>query len=178
MYTAISILFGVVPEAIFLALLFIMAKDIRSKRLALCAGFIVANVTLSTLLLFSVWLHIAVFAGLYIVAKAICDAELSDVFVLACGVMIIAITSVICYFGIPNYWIAFVTNRILLFIILILARKQCNPAYSKYRHLWNRRDDGKIKSITLRNISLISLNLLLYAAALILSYWGQNCVWR
>ena len=41
------------------------------------------------------------------------------------------------------------------------AREKFNILYEKYRKLWNRNDKEKrfIKSITLRNVSLISVNL-------------------
>ena len=53
--------------------------------------------------------------------------------------------------------IGMVVQRIILFSIFAL-RGKLNGWYKIYRELWNRRDDNRIKSITLRNISLIFLN--------------------
>lgn len=178
MYFLISILLGVVPEAVFLALLFCHARRLETRRFMLCLGFVTVDVVLSCLFTFSVWLHASLIAAMYVVAAGLHKSELIDTFVIVCGILIIAITGVACFFLIPNYWAAFAANRVLLFGVLWLGRKHWHPWYLKYRYLWNRRDDGRIKAITLRNISLIALNLMLYAAAVSITYWGQICAWR
>ena len=62
-----------------------------------------------------------------------------------------------------NYAIMYIIQRILLFIPFIFKNK-FYIIYKKYCSLWNRNDKEKrpIKSITLRNISLILLNVFIF----------------
>ena len=61
--------------------------------------------------------------------------------------------------NLSNYFIVLIFNRIALFIPF-LFKNNFNNLYKKYCKFWNRNDNEKrpIKSLTLRNISLISLN--------------------
>ena len=58
-----------------------------------------------------------------------------------------------------NYYLIFIINRVLLYIPFIFYKK-FNTIYNSYCKLWNRNklEQRKIKSITLRNISLIAVN--------------------
>ena len=64
-----------------------------------------------------------------------------------------------------NYYYLYVIDRFLLFMPFIFKNK-FNVIYKKYCNLWNRNDKEKrpIKSITLRNISLILLNSFIFIA--------------
>ena len=78
-------------------------------------------------------------------------------------------------FGIPNtlivylslievisYPTAFIISRLVMLTILLVCYKHLNTTYGKIVNLWDRRDDGKIKAITVRNIALIGANVLIY----------------
>jgi hypothetical protein len=62
-----------------------------------------------------------------------------------------------------NYWLLYSLDRIFLFMPFIFKNK-FNLLYKKYCRLCNRNDkeDRPIKSITLRNISLIILNIFIF----------------
>ena len=70
----------------------------------------------------------------------------------------------LCKSDYSNYWQLFFINRIIL-IIPFLFKNKLNKMYTEYKKLWNRSyDEIKIfKSITVRNSSLIILNLLIFS---------------
>ena len=59
-----------------------------------------------------------------------------------------------------NY-VFFILNRLLLIIIMLFSGK-LNRFYNFYYYNWNRHNDNKIKSVTIRNLTIISCNLMLY----------------
>ena len=89
--------------------------------------------------------------------------QIIDIFVFSICLMYLTLISFICSLftkeDMSNYYIMLVINRITLIIPFVFKNK-FNVLYNKYKSLWNRNDKIKrpIKSITLRNVSLILLN--------------------
>ena len=90
--------------------------------------------------------------------------QITDVFILILGQLYLSLASYIMFLflkqDLSNYYMLYVIGRIILFLPFIFKDK-FNIIYKKYYSLWNRNDNMKrpIKSITLRNISLIILNI-------------------
>ena len=54
-------------------------------------------------------------------------------------------------------------SRLFLAVIYLYLRKELKLAYDKYKACWNRNSVHKIKSITLRNCSLVFINAMVVA---------------
>ena len=89
--------------------------------------------------------------------KILYKSHISELFIFSILFAWIAITSYFAYAIAGNGIIGMVIQRSCMFGVFAL-RGKFNGWYKSYRELWNRRDDNRIKSITLRNISLIFLN--------------------
>ena len=93
--------------------------------------------------------------------------QIIDIFMIGVSYLWLSILSfILMYFtnkDLSNYAIIYFIQRILLFLPFIFKNK-FNILYKKYYKLWNRNDNEKrpIKSITLRNISLILLNSIIF----------------
>lgn len=162
MFILTSILFGLLPESIYFTFFLIYAKQIKEKRGLLFGLIFSSNLILSAFFAFNVWYHILFVFVIYLIIWIIYKAQLIDIFVISCSILIMSILGLICYYGISNYWIAAIINRILMFTILILLKNKLHYLYKQYCSLWNRTPNAKIKSITIRNTSIIILNALLY----------------
>lgn len=93
--------------------------------------------------------------------------QIIDMFIINITYIYLWILSSVYIVCIPNYNVAFIMYVITLSIILLLPINH-NDFYKKYCKLWNRRDDGKIKAITIRNISLYIMNISLFLANIVL----------
>ena len=54
-------------------------------------------------------------------------------------------------------------NRLILLVVALTLYKAINKLYAKYKENWNRGNDHKIKSVTLRSGSIILMNIVIYA---------------
>ena len=68
--------------------------------------------------------------------------------------------------------LACILEKITLLIVVYLMKNKINKAYKIYRHYWNRSKEEvrKIKSITLRNISLILMYIFIFLSDLVCIY--------
>ena len=87
--------------------------------------------------------------------------QIIDVFLIYYIIMAVNFTCLIMM-KIIGYNLQFLyLNRLTLIFIMLLSNK-LRMLYKKYIKYWNRKDGNKIKSITVRNISIITMNTLLY----------------
>ena len=101
----------------------------------------------------------------YIILKLLYGnkTQIIDIFISAVSYLWLSILSLILMNFVnkdfSNYYTILLIQKALLFMPFIF-RNKFNIVYKKYCKLWNRNDNEKrpIKSITLRNISLILLN--------------------
>ena len=100
-------------------------------------------------------------------------AQIIDIFIINITYIYLWIFSSIYILCIANYNIAFIIYLITLSIILLLPINH-NKFYKNYCNLWNRRNDGRIKAITIRNISLYIINISLFLANIILPIILKN----
>lgn len=156
-----SILFGLLPESLYFALYIINSKQIRERRVLLFVLIFAANLLLSAFLAYNIWYHVLFIAAIFGIMRLLHKAQLIDIFLITSSALILALLGFICYFSIPNYWIALIVNRFGLFLFILLSRTILPKLYKAYCSMWNRKPGAKIKSITVRNISCIVLNLLL-----------------
>lgn len=162
-----SILLGSIFEIFFIWNMIIKIKEINNKKILLfmivflsyfISGIIV-NFTYNNQYLCYIILN----ALIYLLSKIFFKNkfQIIDVFLIYYIIMTINFSCLILMkiFGYNLLFLYF--NRILLILIIMFSNKIKN-IYKKYIKYWNRKDGNKVKSITLRNLSIISMNVLLY----------------
>lgn len=163
----ISVVLGLLPEVLYFTMFLICTKDIKEKRIKLGLLISIAYVLCMFIQKYKVIYYVLFIALVYAILKLLYKekTQIIDIFVISISTIPLTLLSLI-YFGINkyfNYYVLLIFNRILLFLPFIFNNK-FNLLYKKYCSLWNRNDYVKrpIKSITLRNISLIIINLLIF----------------
>lgn len=169
----INILLGALPEIIFFSLYLIFIKQLKTKKIVLSIMIFINYMVFIILKRYVVINYIIFSACTYIILKVLYkdQTKVIDIFVFSVAFIYVSLISWLCYFIIPDYLVAFIINRIVLFIPLVF-RKQLQKMYEFYRCLWERNDEIRkpIKSITTRNISLFAINLFIFFANIVCLY--------
>lgn len=156
-------------EPIYFSLFLIIGKNIKEKRLLLTIIMIFEYLMLKYFIHFNVWFQLIYtfisFINLKVLYKE--KSKITDIFLFAISSIFLIIISIISYaiiyFTIKEYFIALLFNRFLMFLLLFYGRKRIENKYKKFCSLWNRHTNPtKIKSLTLRNISIIIFNLMFW----------------
>lgn len=165
----ISLLLGMFPEVLFFTMYLIYTKNIKEKRLKLFLLISIAYILCVMIIRHQVIYYIVFLFLIYLILKILYKkkTQIIDIFIINISFAYVALISSICFSFVNNnyilYYIMLVINRVLLFLPFIF-KKKFNYLYKIYCNLWNRTTDKNrpIKSITLRNISLILLNSLIF----------------
>ena len=172
-----SFILGLLPEVLFFTIFLINTKNIKKKKIKL---FISISLIYLILVLFKnyqiinyIMFLVLIYLALKILYKK--ETQIIDFFIFSISYIYVFIISYICFKfvgdNLENYWTMFIIDRALLFVPFIFKSK-FNLLYKKYCSLWNRNYEKKqpIKSITLRNISLISLNIFIFLCNIVCLY--------
>lgn len=162
MYYLIRILIGIIPESIFFTLFLIFSKSLKEKRWLLFTLMTSTYILFGGILGYNIWFNIIYTFITYLILRILYKSSLIDIFLFTFSSLILTTLSIICYYSISDYKIALCINRVLMFGILFIFRNKWNKLYTWYCSVWNRNDEAKIKSITIRNASLIIFNVLLF----------------
>ena len=163
----ILLLLEKVCEAVYFSLFLIIGKNIKNKRLLLIGIMIFEYLALKHFIHFNVWFQLAYtfmsFVNLKVLYRE--KAQVTDIFLFMVSSVIIIIFSMFTYltamFTYKNYEISLVLNRLLLFGIILIFKNFIREKYKSFCSLWNRHNKpNKIRSLTLRNISIIVFNLM------------------
>ena len=164
--TIISILFGMIPDVLFFTFFIINVKKIKEKRILMgiliAFSYILCIMFKQYIIIYYIAFILMIYFIMYILYGK--ETQVIDIFVFSISTVYLSFIGFICSVFIKedlsNYYYISLLNRLMLFIPFIFG-KEFNKLYKKYVNLWNRNDkeNRKIKSITLRNISLISLNI-------------------
>lgn len=155
-------------EAIYFSMFLLIGKNIKEKRILFTLVMIFEYLLLTKIFLFNVWFQIIYTFLTYINLKVFYKkkAQITDIFLFTVSSIFLMIFSGIPYFlmmfTIKNYYLALIISRILIILFLILSKNNINKYYKKIYTQWNRHTNNKIKSLTLRNISIIIFNLMFY----------------
>ena len=156
-------------EAIYFSTFLLIGKDIKTKRILFTLVMIFEYVMLTRFIEFNVWFQLIYTFMSYVNLKVFYKekAQITDVFLFtSASVILIAISIfsyVIIYFTIKEYYIALIINRVIMFCFLYLSKNKIRVLYKEFCSLWNRHKiPNKIKSLTLRNISIIIFNLMFW----------------
>lgn len=165
MYYLISILFGLIPEVLYFTLFITYTKNIKEKRIKLflliSIAYFLCMICQRLIIIYYILLIICIYLSAKILYKN--KIQIIDLFAISFSSFWITFISAILLLFLgennSNYYCLYFLDRCLLFVPFIFINK-IRILYNKYCKLWNRNDNEKrpIKSITLRNISLILLN--------------------
>lgn len=166
-----------IPEPVYFSLFLIIGKNIKEKRLLLIAIMIMQYLLLMHIFPFNVWFQLIYtfmsFVNLKVLYKE--KTQVTDIFLFAAASLILVVISIFCYaiiyITIRNYVCALIINRILIFSVLYFGRNKIRETYKRFCSLWNRHNNpNKIRSLTLRNISIIIFNLTFWAINLCMAF--------
>lgn len=163
-----SILFGAIPEMLFVSYFIIGAKAPSFQngkyRITLAILYILAFSIAVPFLQFNTWFHIILTIVMFIILKMLKpNTEGIDLFLLTIPYALITITGYICrlFYVVIGYPIAYMFNRVILLFTIVALYPHLNKWYNSFRRLWNRNPNNKIKSITVRNILIVGTNILI-----------------
>ncbi len=162
---------GMLPEVIFFVVFLTTCKNINKKRIKLLLLNILNYIGVGALTTYNIYSYVFLIIFQFIILKILYKEEVEyiDVFLISISHIYVFIIAIACYKLINNYYIAFIIDRILLFLPLLFKNK-LTYLYQQYIKLWNRNENNKIKSISLRNISLIGLNIFLFLSDFVCTY--------
>ena len=172
----INIILCAIPETLYFSLFMIFTKNIKTKRILLFTLMFLEYVILMITVPYNTWFHILYTFMTFVILKMLYKekAIITDIFVFGLSSLIMIIVSVVSYMSIMtlfnNYTIAYIIQRILLFVVLFLLKNKLNKCYIKFNSLWNRKKKQKIRSLTVRNITVIVFNLMFYIINLCMIY--------
>lgn len=176
-YLLWTIFVGMLLEIIYFTKFMEYTKNIKEHRIKF---FLLMTLVYVLCILVSQYqaLYYLIFIFLsYFVMKIIYKNKIQiiDIFIISMALFYVFISSYICFLFVKedmsNYYLILIINRFTLILPFIIKNK-FNILYNKYKSLWNRNDNMKrpVKSITLRNISLICLNIFIFLSNLVLVY--------
>ena len=177
MYYLVSILLGMIPEVLYFTLFLIYTKGLKEKKIRLCLLIAIAYFLCLMINRFKLVYYIGFLFLIYLILKLLYKkkAQITDIFIINLSFIYIGLISYICSLFVKedysNYYLLCIIDKILLFVPFIF-RNKFNIWYKKYYSLWNRNDSIKrpIKSITLRNLSLIGLNMFIFICYIVFLY--------
>lgn len=168
-------------EPIYFSLFLIIGKDLKNKRILLTCIMIFEYIMLTSLIEFNVFFQFIYTFMTFINLKVLYreKAQITDIFLFAAASIVLIALSIFTYMTskmtYDNYFISLIINRILLFLFLYLSRNKIRELYKKFYSHWNRHNNPKaIKSLTLRNISIIIFNLMFWVINLCMIYANLN----
>lgn len=155
----ISLLLGMIPEVLYITLMTSYLEGIKTKIIRLFVLNSFGYIVLIMVCRFELIFYIAYIIYLYWVLKLIFKVQITSFFMISVVFSSIIWLSFICSFW-SNYYVGYIISRIML-VILYLCRANFYILYRKYKACWNRNTTHKIKSITLRNCSLVFLSVMI-----------------
>lgn len=155
-------------EAIYFSLFLIYGKNLKEKRLLFIGIMIFEYLLLKHFIKFNIYFQLIYtfmsFINLKVLYKE--KAQVTDIFLFAVASIILIAISFLCGLVLLKHldWYIYVLilNRIIILLLTYLFRHKIYNLYKKFWSNWNRKHKPKIKSLTLRNISIIIFNLMFY----------------
>lgn len=157
------------PEPVYFSLFLIIGKNIKERRLLLIGIMAIQYFLLACIFQYNVWFQLIYtfmsFVNLKVLYKE--KAQITDIFLFGVASIVLVLISLFTYstamVTYKNYYVSLIINRILLFGLLFLFKDNIRNKYKRFCSLWNRhKKPNKIRSLTVRNISIIAFNLMFW----------------
>ena len=174
-----NLVFGMLFEVLFIYLIIIIAKRIKNKKLLLFfivfLGYIISGIIVNFTYDNQAWAITLMIIFIFLVCKLLYkdNIEILDIFLITFSIFVVSLVSALSLsiFGFDKIEALIFSRLVLLFVIDLLMLFDFYKLYALYVSLWNRRDDGNIKSITIRNISVIMLNVTMFLITFFVNYF-------
>lgn len=173
----LNVLLGLIPECLYFTLFIIYTKKYKTKRILLFILLLAGYIILKFLFPINITFQILYILYVPLILKLLYKNKfhITDIFVFVYAsifLIIITLISLPIFFIFNQYIIAFILNRILMFLFLILFKDKFNIIYKKIISQWNRnyQKKNKFKAITIRQICVISLNIMVFVLNIWISY--------
>ena len=171
------------PDIIYFTLFILYAKKIKEKRAQVLLLISIVYVLCVMISQYNVFYYLMFYFLCYVVIKILYKekAQVTDIFLILFSSLYLSLISFVAFQFVnkdfSNYYVIAIINKLALFIPFIF-RNKFNIIYKKYCEFWNRNDKEKrpVKSITLRNMSMIILNCFLVISNLVFIYIQNNKV--
>lgn len=155
----ISLFLGMLPEVLYFTLSILFVKDIKKNRLKLFSLLAIGYILLIMICRYQLLFYLGYIVYVYIVLKKLYKSKVIDLFVVSVISAYLTLMSFLSFKLIDTYMLAYVIDRLLLFIPICLLNYRLNDVYNIYCRLWDRYDGSKVKSLTVRNVSLTLTNI-------------------
>lgn len=156
-----SILVGTIPDCLFFTFFIIFTKKLTSKKILLFFLILIGYIIFLMICRYNLLLYVLFIIHIYLVLKLLYKSEIIDIFVVVSAYIYMIACCVLGALLTPiNYWVGALVNKLLLLTIIFFKEKLHN-IYIKFANNWNRHIGAKIKSITIRNISILTLNIMI-----------------
>lgn len=163
------ILLEKVLEAIYFSIFLIIGKDLKKKRLLFVSIMIFEYLILKSFITYNVAFQFLYTFMTYVILKVLYKekAQITDIFLFAVASICLIFIGIVSYFivllKVEYYFLALIINRILMALFLLIFKKTIREKYVEFYSLWNRHNNpNKVKSLTLRNMSIITFNLMFW----------------
>lgn len=164
-----------IPEVLYFTFFLIYAKDIKQKKTKLFFGILLAYIVCLMIIDYKLIYYICFVCLIYLILKILYKekAQITDIFLFSLSTLYLTILSFLILFvrNQTQYIFYLILNRFLL-ILPFVFKDKFYKYYKKYYSLWNRNKKQKrpIKSITLRNVSLILIDIIILLVNIICLY--------
>lgn len=167
----LSLVLGAGLDSLYYYLYISKIKEIKNKKVLLYSLIFISYVVLFMILRYNLYLYLIFYIYIYLILKFIYKSQINDFFITVFLDIFYISVSALCFFLIKNYILALLIDKLLLFAPLLFIKK-IRFLYNKYCNFWNRNSNIKtpIKSLTLRNCSLVCFNLIILISDLLLIY--------
>lgn len=166
----ISLFLGMFPDILYLTLFISFAKNLKEKRIKLFILLAIGYILLIMICQYQFLFYIVYIIYAFLILKLLYKSNICDFFLCSVALFYMTIISYVGYMLLSwNYALYYIVERLVVYSIFIFKNK-FNLVYNKYLGLWNRHENRKIKSITLRNSSLLFINSFIIILDLIIMY--------
>lgn len=160
-----NIILGLIPETLYFTMFLIYTKDIKERKFTLFILISLAYLVLISLSSYKMLYYLSFVFVIYIILKILYKdkSQKIDIFIISFAFIYVSLLSYICYIFIQKnhdmFYLFYTLDRIFLFVPFLFKNK-FNTFYKRYCLLWNRNNaDRTVKSITLRSVSLVIINI-------------------
>jgi hypothetical protein len=166
-----ELLLGQIPEALYFALFIIFTKKVTSHRLVFFVVILIEYLLLVNLFPFNWCFHIGLTIMVYLSLKVIYKerAQITDIFTFGISSVLLIIVSIVNYLIFckllnVNFVVSAVTQKLILFALLLCLKPKLHNIQKLYKRLWNRNDKlpKKMKTTTFRAINVVVFNATFY----------------
>ena len=160
-----------IVEAIYFAMFLLIGKDIKNKKLLFIGIMVFEYLALKHFIKYNVWFQIIYTFMSFVNLKVLYrhKAQITDIFLFTIASVVLIVISILCSSVViitqnyNLYYIMLIINRLLMLSFLFAFKKQIRDLYYKFMERWNKHTKpNTIKSLTLRNISIIVFNITFY----------------